>query len=546
MTPHNDRLSRRGFVTAMGAAGLGAVTLGGSVAWAGGRVARPATRPRQATPVSYVDTSLEAYDKLTLMVDDQPFYHSGVQFRYEKHKITYGWTDEQLAPVFPMISEDGFTIVNMSIWWSQVEPEKDVFDFTEIERYVELCSEHGLKLELLWMGTDSGGSSVGQGLRLPEYVTTDYQWVVDENGDRVTHDGWDLLDKTDPHLLEREALVLGRLMAHVASYDTGHTLIGVQCLNEPNVSNVRGVALDRSYSDYSNALWEEGGYTDAARFRNDVLLAYVSELGRAVKESNHPVWTRCNVIGDAKPIAENEARRERGETIHLDFFGDDPYTTDIERLYTYGFDEFWAMGRNFPMAMETYAGDDTSEVLKFNGIAGNAAHNMYAALDPDSETGSNSQHGLYDYDIATKEITRRDISSRVAALNHLLNKISRDLATKKPVEAGGLLLQTFNRAASADFESTKDLDGSTLTYATSTGGQSIAAKRGQAEYALVSTQDGTFTIPGTLSADATVQVGSFDQDDTWVSQGQKPYEETEDGIAIDLTAGECVRVSGLS
>jgi hypothetical protein len=166
-------------------------------------------------------------------------------------------------------------------------------------------------------------------------VTTDYQWVVDSTGTAVTNGGKSLLDKTDPRPLAREQYVLGHVMAHLAAYDTTHTLVGIQILNEPNVSNVWGKQVGRSYSTYSTQLWNDGGYTSEAQFRNDVMLHYLSELGRTVKESQHSVWTRCNVIGDAKPVAENEARRQQG-TAYLDFFGGDPYTQDQDTIYNYG------------------------------------------------------------------------------------------------------------------------------------------------------------------------------------------------------------------
>ena len=541
MTPNHRGLPRRGFLAAATAAGVGAITLGG----VGAGSARAGTAAEAGalagTPVSYVDTSLSRYDKPVLMVDGAPFFHSGVQFRYEKHKITYGWTDAQLEPVLKMVSEDGFTVVNMSIWWSQVEPSKDTFDWTELDRYISLCTKYKLKLELLWFGHDSGGSSVGQGPRLPAYVTTDYQWVVDSTGTRVTNDGKALLDKTDPRLLAREKYVLGRVMEHVAEYDTTHALVGVQILNEPNTSKVWGKQPGRSYSSYSTQLWNDGGYTSEAEFRKDVLLHYVTELARAVKESEHSVWTRCNVIGDAKPVAENEVLRQQGKE-YLDFFGDDPYTEDQDHIYNYGMTSFFAQGRNLRMIMETYAGAGLSDVLKFNGIAGNSVFNMYAAVDPDSATGG-SRHGLYNFDPTTKIVTRKDVSRRVAALNHLLKKIHRDLATRATVEAGGSTLQTFNRKATLNVDVAKPLDGTSVRYRTSVGGQGIIAKTTPTEFVFVSTQAAQFDIPGTLLSDGKVETGYFNADDYWIETGSKPYTKTSTGIAVAVAAGDCVRVA---
>jgi hypothetical protein len=316
----------------------------------------------------------------------------------------------------------------------------------------------------------------------------------------------------------------------------------VQVLNEPNVANMQfGASSDRSYSTSSTQRWNDGGYTNAAQFRRDVLLDYLNQLAQVVKQSDYSVYTRVNVVGDAEPINENENLRAQGAS-YIDFFGDDPYTTDRNRLFSYGTDAFWAKGKNFPMIMENYAGDNFTEIQKFNAIAGNTVHNLYAALDPDSSTG-NSGHGLYNFNPTTKVVSRDSVSNHVASLNHMLNKISRDLATKKPIEAGGSKLQTFNRSAAASVtDLTKPLDNLNVTFTTSSGGQGIAVKRSGSEVALLSTHSATYTLPGSYAAVASVETGFYDRNDSWVSTGSKSYDTSTGNIVISLAAEECVRV----
>jgi hypothetical protein len=528
--------TRRRFLTAAGTAAVG-----GATAALAGTARGAVSAPRQrAAAISYVDTSRSTYDKLTLMVDGKPLYHSGIQFRYEKHKYAKGWTDAQLKPVLGMISEDGFPVVNIPIWWSQVERAKGVFTWTDVNRYIDWCKEFNLKLELLWFGHESTGITIAD--RMPSYVTNDYQFVLKSDGTRLVLNGNSLLDKTDPNLLRREKHVLGRLMRHIASYDTDHTIVGMQILNEPNVANMQwGASSDRSYSDCSTDRWNRGGYTDAAQFRRDVLLDYVTQLGQVVKDSDYRVYTRVNVVGDAKPVTENERLRTEGG-LSIDFIGNDPYTSNNDALYFYGSDGFWSQGKNFPMIMENFGGHASADIHKFNAIAGNTAYNYYAVLDPDSSTGS-SDFGLYDFDPETKVVTRKDVSHKVAALNHMLNKISRDLATRLPVEAGGTTLQTFNRNATATVDVTKPLDDLDVGYATSSIGQGIAVRRSTSEIALLSTKAAAFTLPGGDGAAPAVEHGHYDGDDAWVSAGAKDYSTQDGNIAITLNDGECVRVT---
>ena len=532
MKRNADQWSRRRFLTTTGAVVLG----GGALDLVGGL-----PQARAAGVVSSVDTSQTTYDKLVLMVDGKPFYHSGVQFRYEKHKYTFGWTDTQLKPVLQMIRDDGFNVVNIPIWWSKIETSKDTFDWTDIDRYLAWCGEYGLKLELLWFGSDSTGSSLAP--RLPAYVLNDYQCVVRSDGTKLTLNGNPLLDTTDPNLLSREKYVLGQLMAHLASADTAHTVIGIQVLNEPNVAKQQGgSSIDRSYSTYSTNRWNSGGYTDAAQFRRDVLLDYLTQLGQVVKQSAYSVYTRVNIAGsgDAVPVAENEALRSQG-TASIDFFGKDPYTTGQDTLYNYGKDAVWAQGKNFPMIMENFAGTAAADVEKFNAIAGNTAFNMYAALDPDSSTGS-SNYGLYNFDPTTKAVTRKAVSGNVARLNHALNKISRDLAGKRPVERGGTDLQTFNRSATAGTTTTKPVGGVNITFTTSSGAQAFGVRRGAAEFAFTTTTAATFTLPGSTGVVRSVEAGHYDGNDAWVKDGTKTYSTVSGNVVIDLAAGECVRV----
>ncbi|GKQ36241.1 DUF4978 domain-containing protein [Streptomyces sp. A012304] len=540
MEPKTDLWPRRRFLATVGAASVGGVGL--SVFGA----ERSAGAAGAATTVSYVDTTQSTYDKLVLMVDGKPFYHSGIQFRYEKHRYSYGWTDAQLRPVLGMVAQDGFNVVNIPIWWSKIETSRDNFSWADVDRMIDWCKEYGLKLEFLWFGHDSTGFSFPA--RLPSYVLNGYQYVVRPDGTELRKkgtgepgeppEGFGLLDKTDPNLLSREKYALGRLMNHVAAYDTGHTVVGVQLLNEPNVSGLWDVRIDRSYSSYANALWRSGGYTNATEFRKDVLLNYLSGLGQAVKESDYVVYTRSNPKGDAD-IADNEARRARGMA-YLDFFGYDPYTTSVDYVFDYGQDAFWAQGRNFPMIMENYAGNSTADILKFNAVAGNAAYNLYAAVDPDAHSGS-SDKALYDFNPTTKVVTRKAVSPKVTAMNHLINKISTDLATKRPVERGGTKLQTFNRTATASSNTTKTLDGQSVSYATSSGGQGIAVKHSPTEIAVLSSKAATFTLPG--GSIGSVESGYYDSDNTWVRTASKSYSPSGGRIAINLNAGDCVRVA---
>jgi hypothetical protein len=119
MEPKANLWQRRRFLTTAGAAAIGG--LGLSV-FGDQRVASATGPATLATTVSYVDTTRSTYDKLVLMVDGKPFFHNGLQYRYEKQRYSYGWTDAQLKSLLGMVAQDGFNVVNIPIWWSRSRP----------------------------------------------------------------------------------------------------------------------------------------------------------------------------------------------------------------------------------------------------------------------------------------------------------------------------------------------------------------------------------------------------------------------------------------
>ena len=107
--------------------------------------------------VSYVDTSLKDAEKFVLKVDDRPFYMTNVQLRLDKLRGYEGWSDDALESVVRQAASDGFNTVSIPLFWREVEPEKNRFDWAILDQYLDWCHKYGLKMELLWFSFSSGG-----------------------------------------------------------------------------------------------------------------------------------------------------------------------------------------------------------------------------------------------------------------------------------------------------------------------------------------------------------------------------------------------------
>ncbi len=511
----------------------------------------------RTTIVSSVETSRTRYVRPVLMVGDKPFFYRGAQLRADTMRLNLGWSDDEIGAVVKRLSADGFTVVSIPLFWSDVEREKDHFIWDRVDRFIAWCAAADLKLEIAWFGSDSTAYSCGTGAnmdRVPDYVAADYTLVTKADGSvfRTPTHGRVLLDKTDPALLQRESFVIRQLMERVAERDAAlggkHTVVGVQLLNEPAVSTVRDnahefPAIPRSFSATSNALWQRGQYRDEAQFRRDVLLDYLSGLADAVKNSPYSVWTRCNLCrqSDAIPIRENEERRKRGEA-SLDFIGMDPYTHDLGYLLAYGGNALWSHGGNLPMIMENWAGGSAIDFVVLTTLAGSAPSHHYSVIESESLSDTTGYPGVYGRDLKQRVAVDTGDTLRHRVVNRLLHKIWHDIATRTPLQAGGRTLAFFNPQGRLAASEAATLEDISLDFRTEQQGAGIAIRRSNLEIVLAAHGRCEFRLPSSLEI-TQVSVGAFDASNRWVADGVRGTGMRDDCHVIELAADECLLLS---
>lgn len=466
-----------------------------------------------AVTVSSVSTSLANSQKYYLVVDGKPAYQTSVQIRLDK--LRYYWNFDAAArdAVVARAAADGFNTIVVPIHWYEVEPAKDTFSWTILDEYMGLASKYNLKLEILWMGQNSGGHVQWLGdpavnpihLRVPDYVlyspspsstatTSDYS--VRRDMSAYT------LDLADNNLKAREKYVVSQLMNHVATWDAGsnagkHTLVGIQIDNE-----VRG---------YNNLT-----------FPTSLIISYMSDVAAAVKESPYVIWTRMNCVSSDtnSRISSNEAQRTASGT-NIDFVGTDLYginSTTVQTVLPY-------QGANYRMIMESGAEVSTAAIFQMAALSGNNGYRHYDMLGPDG-------HGLYDRSGSTGFVQHGAYVDDVRTLNKLINSDIQDIALKS--NGYGLFVHNWAGNSTA---ATTGVEGIAYTPASTTS-QGISISRSNTEIVLMSTKGGTFTYPSTLGVNGASQ-GYFDSNNTWVNQGTVAYGST----SITLAAGQTVRLT---
>lgn len=466
------------------------------------------TKSSQKKPISYVDVSLDGSQKYVLRVDGKPFYMTNIQVRLDKLRYRFGWDAVARDAIISQAASDGFNTVSIPIHWIEVEPIKNKFDWTILDEYLGLVNKYNLKMELLWFGHNSGGHAQwlnSEKLRVPAYVLYSPSPRSSETTSefRIRRDQSNYtLDLDDKNLVAREAYVLGKVMEHISAWDkkngSKHVVIGVQLGNEVS-----------------------GFFLNSETFTSGQVVSYGNELGKAVKNSSYPVWTRMNCVRghENDRIDVNEALRQLSGT-NIDFFGVD--------LYNAGYNVLRAplpyKGSNYRMIMEIGSEVPDAAITQLAALSGNSAFDYYCMVV--------DGHGLYDRDKEKVFVPHSDHVNDIRLVNKLLNSDIQDIA----LNANGYGLFVHNWSGKS-LNSTVGVEG--ITFAPyHPNSQAISIKRSNTEIVLMNTKGGVFTFPDSLGING-ASYGYFDKDNQWIKQGDVQYTKTwitpPAGVTVRLT-----------
>lgn len=479
----------------------------------------------QQKVISYVDTSLNGSQKYVLRVDGAPFYMTNVQVRFDKLRYRWNWDIATCERLLKETASLDFNTLSIPIHWVEVEPYKDQFDWTTLDLYLGMAQKYGFKVELLWFGQNSGGHVQwlkADQLRTPDYVmhspkAGDFQSFSTEGSSKETSSEYRIcrdisdytLDLNDIKLREREAYVIGKVMEHVSQWDiengSKHTVIGVQLNNE-----VRS-------------------------FPSSVIVAYMSELGRAVKQSSYSVWTRMNcTFTDLYSVLYcNEQLRFTVGT-YIDYVGIDAYCNDQDGPDVYMESmrsNIPYLGKNYRMIMEAGAEMPNIAQLQIAALSGNTAFDYYELCGPD-------ERGIFVKDEKDYFVPRSAyIKNEVKAVNKMLNSVRTDIA----LNANGYGLFVHNWKGES-FMPTIGVEGIKFTpgYINS---QALSIVRSGSEIILATTKGGVFSWTedvGVVSASK----GYFNFDNEWIDEGNVDFyiNKSKQVYILEAPSGQIIRL----
>jgi hypothetical protein len=167
-----------------------------------------------------------------LLVDGEPFFILGVQ----AHNSS-AWPP-MLPSVWNALEQVHANTLEVPVYWEQLEPEPDKFDFSLVDTLVLQAREHQVHLVLLWFATWKNGSNH----YMPEWMKKDagkYPNITGKDGKPV--------DSPSPHAkatLDEDLKAFASLMRYLKKADGQHTVIMVQIENESGAwGSVRDYSL---------------------------------------------------------------------------------------------------------------------------------------------------------------------------------------------------------------------------------------------------------------------------------------------------------------
>ena len=174
-----------------------------------------------AQPPLPMPTLLESHGRHQLLVDGKPFFLLGGQ----AHNSS-AWP-ALLPQLWNAVEKLNANTLEVPIYWEQIQPEQDHFDFSLIDTLLTQARSHGVRLVLLWFATWKNGSNHYMPAWMKLHADR-YPNCIGANGKPVDSPS-PIADAT----LAADKTAFAAVMRHLKNADPQHTVILVQVENEP-------------------------------------------------------------------------------------------------------------------------------------------------------------------------------------------------------------------------------------------------------------------------------------------------------------------------
>ena len=285
--------------------------------------------------------------------DGEPFVALGVQWDF-RNTIAPARSEYLYEHAAAMNCTTAF----VPVLWSQVEPERGCFTFAFVDRQITLAARNGLKLSLLWFGSNRGGSMRFKNKYYPDEDAAEFTYQVP--GYIAANPGiyrraclpdgraQESLCPTCLATLIAEKTAFCNLLRHLAEMDQARTVILMQVENEISTPEITDLAFPpRCYCSGCNERFAESGLTQR-QFGDRTYGDYVAELIEAGAEV-YSLPFYVNFVGVPRPGEDIQYYLDKAP--HLIACAPDIYAGNSSEFRRN--QASFAVGRNVPLVAET-------------------------------------------------------------------------------------------------------------------------------------------------------------------------------------------------
>lgn len=195
---------------------------------------------------------------------------------------------EETEDYFAIAAQTNLNTLELTVMWSQIEPQKDQYDFSALDVYLDYAKKYGLKLNIEWYGSLVDGET--HTANVPAYIAEDtetYSCLMDLF-DWANYGRCRIMDWTDPDLLARESRALWEMMNHVYTWNQENGQYDPVIMVQIGQGTDRFQRWRTDAYDVVNAAGEAIGQEEAW----SMVHTYLNEMAKAVKYSAYKALTR--------------------------------------------------------------------------------------------------------------------------------------------------------------------------------------------------------------------------------------------------------------
>lgn len=492
--------------------------------------------PTKAPPLTprTISRVVEQNGRRVVQVGSEPYLMYGIQIRLDDAWPTSIRLNPKKREVFyQKAAEAGFKTVQIVVGWRSIEPKQDAYSFTGVKEIIDAAGKYGLRVQLLWFGSNVGGYANAA----PEYVFADRKtYPVNPKWP----DNKMLLKLDAPALMEREAKALTKLMEYLNGYDKDGRVIMIQINNESDgVANMGTVPW--SDKDKEIDYLCQGGQMAGN-------LTQLDYLGKAVQNSVYKIVTRHNMTTEPfwnphmMNYADGQSYYDKMNALKgIDLIGIDIYAKDAPTIRK--FLDLIDLPGNMKHIAESGPQHAAAVNMALTAFDEGAGFLYYELKTSD---GRDYDLGLYRKDAidwierdGTQAVggefsaEKESSTAEIKAFNAMIYKADAYLATLP-----GERITAFNMDnVDKDYDSGNvACGGYSLRYRSASGSEALAMCTMEGDLILLSLYDGQFTIDG-KTVTGTVSAGHF-TGTTWTGEGSAAVS----GNTVTMKAGMCVRI----